>query len=43
MNFNSSDDQDKKHFNWAYHLQKELRPYDSMWRISVIQGFVGRL
>ena len=45
LNLNSAhrQEEEKAHFNWAFNLRKELTPFDSMWRISVIQGFVGRL
>ena len=37
------DEEQKSSFNWAFNLQKELSPFDASWRVSVIQGFVGRL
>jgi hypothetical protein len=43
MNSTHDDEREKSSFNWAFNLQKELATFDSMWRISVIQGFVGRL
>ena len=30
-------------FNWASHLQKELEKCDRMWKVTMIQGFVGKL
>ena len=30
-------------FNWAGNIQNELKDFDRMWRMSIIQGFVGRL
>ena len=32
-----------KEFNWAGHIQRDLQQYDKMWRVSIIQGYVGRL
>jgi hypothetical protein len=43
MNEATAEGQDNRYFNWASHLQAQLQPFDPMWRISVIQGFVGRL
>ena len=36
-------EEERAQFNWAGGLQRELAGFDRMWRISVIQGFVGRL
>jgi phosphatidylinositol 4-phosphatase len=30
-------------FNWAQHIQTDLGQMDRMWRVSIIQGFVGKL
>jgi hypothetical protein len=34
---------EKNQFNWACGLQQPLQNFDITWRISFIQGFVGRL
>ncbi len=43
MNSQPGVDTEIKGFNWAFHLQGELQKFDKMWRLSMIQGFVGRL
>jgi hypothetical protein len=43
MNSTYEDEACKPAFNWAFNLQKELAAFDPLWRISVVQGFVGRL
>ena len=43
MNTSNYDENDKAYFNWACNFQKEFESFDPMWRVSVIQGFVGRI
>ena len=43
MNSVHEEEENKSCFNWAFNLQKELAVFDPLWRVSVIQGFVGRL
>lgn len=43
MNSQPGIDTEIKEFNWAANFQKELVKLDKMWRVSVIQGFVGRI
>lgn len=43
MNSTHDEEAQKSCFNWAFNLQRELSGFDPLWRVSVIQGFVGRL
>jgi hypothetical protein len=36
------DEKREEYYNWCHHIQKPFSHVNKRWRISVIQGYVGK-